>query len=62
MVEDIEAARTELVDRGVDASDFFHFGEGGQTAGLHPERETYGSFFSFDDPDGNAWLVQEVKR
>ena len=51
-----------LVDRGVDASDFFHFGEGGQTAGLHPERETYGSFFSFDDPDGNAWLVQEVKR
>ena len=62
VVEDIEAARTELVDRGVDAGDFFHFGEGGQTAGLHPERETYGSFFSFDDPDGNAWLVQEVKR
>jgi hypothetical protein len=62
VVEDIEAARAELVDRGVDATDFFHFGEGGQTAGLHPEREGYGSFFSFDDPDGNVWLVQEVKR
>ena len=62
VVEDIEAARVELVDRGVDAGDFFHFGEGGQTPGLHPERENYGTFFSFDDPDGNVWLIQEVKR
>ena len=62
VVEDIEAARAEFVGRGVDASDFFYFGEGGQTPGLHPAREKYGTFFSFDDPDGNAWLVQEVKR
>jgi catechol 2,3-dioxygenase-like lactoylglutathione lyase family enzyme len=62
VVDDVEAARAELVGRGTEVSDFFHFAEGGQTAGLHPGRESYGSFFSFDDPDGNLWLVQEVKR
>jgi catechol 2,3-dioxygenase-like lactoylglutathione lyase family enzyme len=62
VVDDIEAARADLVGRSTEVSDFFHFAEGGQTAGLHPERESYGSFFSFDDPDGNVWLVQEVKR
>ena len=61
VVEDIEAARAELIDRGVDAGDFFHFGAGGQTAGLHPERESYGLLL-VRRPDGNAWLVQEVKR
>ena len=58
VVEDIEAARTELVDRGVDAGDFFHFGEGGETAGLHPERETYGSFFSFGRGSGRQRLAR----
>ena len=62
IVSDIEAARTELVGRGADVSDFFHFTADGQQAGLHPERSPYGSFFRFDDPDGNAWLVQEVTR
>jgi catechol 2,3-dioxygenase-like lactoylglutathione lyase family enzyme len=62
VVEDIEAARAELVGRGVDASEPFHFGESGRAAGLHPARENYGTFFSFDDPDGNSWMVQEVKR
>ncbi len=62
VVNDIEAARAALSGRGVDASDFFHFGEGGQTPGLHPDRSDYGSFFSFSDPDGNGWLVQEVGR
>jgi hypothetical protein len=61
-VIDVEAARAELVGRGAVVSDFFSFGESGQTAGLHPERADYGSFFSFDDPDGNSWLVQEVSR
>ena len=60
VVPDIEAARAELVGRGVDASDFFHFDAGGQVSGLHGKREDYGSFFSFSDPDGNSWLVQEV--
>ena len=61
VTKDIESARTELVARGVVASDFFHFTETGQTAGLDPTRQDYGSYFSFADPDGNGWLVQEVK-
>jgi catechol 2,3-dioxygenase-like lactoylglutathione lyase family enzyme len=61
VVADIEAARAELVERDTDVSDFFHFGEAGQTPGMHPIRDDYGTFLSFDDPDGNTWLVQEVK-
>lgn len=60
VVTDIEAARAELVDRGADVSEPFHFGAEGQTAGLHPERADYGTFLSLQDPDGNGWLVQEV--
>ena len=63
VVPDIEAARDELVSRGIDASEFFHgapFPKGARLSGLHPERQSYGSFVSFDDPDGNEWLVQEV--
>ena len=60
VVGDIEAARADLVSRGVEASELFHFGAGGQEAGPHPERESYGTFLSFSDPDGNGWLVQEV--
>jgi predicted enzyme related to lactoylglutathione lyase len=62
VVSDIDAARAELVNRGVDASDIYHFGSGGQAAGPDPERRDYGSFLSFSDPDGNGWLVQEVGR
>ena len=57
---DIEAARAELVGRGMEPSDFFHFTEGGQTPGLDPQRQSYGTFMSFSDPDGNGWVVQEV--
>jgi predicted enzyme related to lactoylglutathione lyase len=60
IVSDIEAARSELTSRGAEASGFFHFGSGGQQPGLEPQRAKYGSFFSFSDPDGNGWLVQEV--
>jgi len=59
VVADIEAARAEFLQRGIDVSDFFHFGPEGQEPGLHPEREDYGSFVSFNDPDDNSWLVQE---
>ncbi|MBA2254578.1 MAG: VOC family protein [Chloroflexi bacterium] len=62
VVTDIEAARALLVERGVDAGEPFHIGENGQTPGLDPERRDYGTFFPFDDPDGNTWLVQEVGR
>jgi catechol 2,3-dioxygenase-like lactoylglutathione lyase family enzyme len=59
-VSNIDAARTQLVDRGVAASDVFHFGPAGQTPGYDPQRADYNSFVSFSDPDGNFWLVQEV--
>ena len=61
VVSDIEAARAELVQRGAPVSEAFHFEEGGQTPGPDPERGSYNSFLAFQDPDGNGWLVQEVK-
>jgi catechol 2,3-dioxygenase-like lactoylglutathione lyase family enzyme len=62
VVSDIEAAREELVGRGVEVADTFHFGEAGQTPGVDPERRSYATFMPFQNPDGNTWLVQEVKR
>ncbi|MGH3254038.1 MAG: VOC family protein [Streptosporangiaceae bacterium] len=62
-VSDIEAAHDELVGRGIDASDVWHgppFPPEARQSGPDPERTSYGSFFSFGDPDGNTWLVQEV--
>jgi catechol 2,3-dioxygenase-like lactoylglutathione lyase family enzyme len=61
-VEDVAAARAELVERGVDASEPFHYGDAGQAPGLDPERRSYATFVTFHDPDGNTWLVQEVHR
>jgi predicted enzyme related to lactoylglutathione lyase len=61
VVTDIETARADLVERGIEVSDFFHFGPGGQEPGLEPERQDYGSFVSLTDPDGNGWLVQEKR-
>jgi catechol 2,3-dioxygenase-like lactoylglutathione lyase family enzyme len=61
-VDDIEAARAELVGRGAEVSQPFHFGATGQTDGLDPERRSYSTFMTLNDPDGNTWLVQEVKR
>jgi catechol 2,3-dioxygenase-like lactoylglutathione lyase family enzyme len=67
VVSDIEAARDELVARGVEVSEVFHEGMGGarfhdagRVAGPSPEHSSYGSFASFSDPDGNGWLFQEV--
>ena len=63
VVSDIEAARGELVGRGIDATDVWHgppFPPEARQPGVDPERTSYGSFFSFNDPDGNVWLVQEV--
>ncbi len=73
IVSDIEAARAELVDRGVDVNEVFHdagdvhagtdqpylFGRL-RVSGLDPEHRSYRSFASFSDPDGNGWLLQEV--
>ncbi len=62
VVSDIAAARAELVKRGVEVSEVFHRVGPGQPPvnGPHPERRSYSSFASFNDPDGNSWLIQEV--
>jgi catechol 2,3-dioxygenase-like lactoylglutathione lyase family enzyme len=62
VVTDIDAARSELIDRGTDVSEVFHFESTGQVPGPDPQRSDYGSFLSFSDPDSNQWLVQEVRR
>jgi catechol 2,3-dioxygenase-like lactoylglutathione lyase family enzyme len=63
VVSDIEAARRELVGRGVDVSESFHFTSIGGTrvAGPEPNGRSYGTFASFSDPDGNSFLLQEIK-
>jgi catechol 2,3-dioxygenase-like lactoylglutathione lyase family enzyme len=73
IVSDIETARKELVDRGVEISEVFHdaggvyFGEDEpylfgrvRVGGPDPEHRSYRSFASFRDPDGNGWLLQEI--
>ena len=67
IVSDIEAARADLVARGVEVSEVFHegspgarFHEASRVAGPSPDRSSYGSFATFSDPDGNGWLFQEV--
>jgi catechol 2,3-dioxygenase-like lactoylglutathione lyase family enzyme len=62
VVTDIEAARAELESRGVQVSEVFHRGAGGRLSGPDPERRSYQSFVTFNDPDGNNWLVQEVTQ
>ena len=63
IVSDIEAAHDALVGRGIEVSDIWHgppFPVEARQPGPDPEHTSYGSFFAFTDPDGNAWLVQEV--
>jgi catechol 2,3-dioxygenase-like lactoylglutathione lyase family enzyme len=61
IVEDIEAARDELMSFGVDVSEIWHTEPGkGREPGLDPERRSYSSRASFADPDGNEWQLQEI--
>jgi catechol 2,3-dioxygenase-like lactoylglutathione lyase family enzyme len=68
-VEDIEAARDDLIGRGVAVSEIFHYAAGPfnnavekpRVTGRDPEGRSYYSFASFEDPDGNRWLLQEIK-
>ena len=68
-VYDIDAARADLLSRGVDVSETFHdvsgifrhAGANGRVSGPAPEHADYGSFVAFSDPDGNGWLLQEIK-
>ena len=68
-VDDVDAARDELLARGVDVSEVFHYAAGpfndtvepARQAGRDPEGRSYFSFVSFEDPDGNGWLLQEIQ-
>ena len=63
VVSDIVAAHKEVVGRGIPATDMWHGAPVPPEArikGPDPKRTSYGSFFSFNDPDGNMWIVQEV--
>jgi catechol 2,3-dioxygenase-like lactoylglutathione lyase family enzyme len=60
VVSDIEAARADLVGRGVEVGEVFHPGPDGPVSGPAPDHESYGSYASFTDPDGNGWVLQEV--
>ena len=62
VVTDIEAARAVLVGRGVDVSEIRHMEDGAWKPGPDPQRADYGSFADFGDPDGNTWVLQEVKH
>ncbi len=61
VVTDADEAAKTLRDGGVTFDGPFHFDAGGQQDGPHPDRADYGTFLSFRDPDGNQWLVQEVR-
>ena len=62
VVTDIEAARAELLERGVDVSEVRHLESGQWVPGPDPERRDYASFADFSDPDDNSWVLQEVGR
>ncbi|HEX2903032.1 MAG TPA: glyoxalase superfamily protein [Jatrophihabitans sp.] len=60
VVTDIEAARAELVGRGVEVSPIRYMGSSGWCEGADPEHRDFASFADFADPDGNGWVLQEV--
>ena len=59
-VFDIDAARAALVARGIEVSEVFHLA-GGRVPGPDPQGRSYQTYASFSDPDGNGWLLQEIK-
>jgi len=62
IVSDIEAAHKELMARGINPSEVFHGSPFSRVRGPDPVRQSYSSYISFEDPDGNVWIVQEVTR
>ncbi|GAA1578501.1 hypothetical protein GCM10009789_35010 [Kribbella sancticallisti] len=70
-VDNVDTARDELVSRGVEVSEAFHdaagtlgggfhIGDEGRAAGPDPERRSYATYASFNDPEGNRWILQEI--
>jgi catechol 2,3-dioxygenase-like lactoylglutathione lyase family enzyme len=70
IVEDIDAARADLIERGVEVSEpwhdatgvFHHGGTNARIPGPDPQGRSYSTWASFSDPDGNGWLLQEIKE
>ena len=70
VVDDLDVARDDLIARGINVSEVFHYAGGPfnnsianpRVAGRDPEGRSYWSFASFKDPDGNEWLLQEIKE
>jgi catechol 2,3-dioxygenase-like lactoylglutathione lyase family enzyme len=63
IVSDVEAAHKHIVASGIEATEIFHgspFSPAARISGPDPERKSYTSYVAFQDPDGNAWIVQEV--
>lgn len=68
VTDDLAGARAELVERGVDVSELWHDADGifhyegdvNRVPGPHPATDSYGSYASFSDPDGNSWTIQQV--
>ena len=68
VVDDVDAARAELSGPGAEVSEVFHYAsfpfnnsvDKNRVSGREPENRTYATFASFEDPDGNRWLLQEV--
>ena len=69
VVADVEAARADLIAHGAEVSEVFHpaapgsqfrSDPSGHIGGAAPDRETYRSYATFSDPDGNVWLLQEI--
>ena len=69
-MDNVDAARSELIARGVEVSEVFHYTGGpfnnavknSRAGGRDPQGRSYFSFASFQDPDGNGWLLQEIKE
>jgi catechol 2,3-dioxygenase-like lactoylglutathione lyase family enzyme len=59
-VYDVDAARADLLHRGIEVSEVFHLA-GGRVPGRDPEGRSYQTYAAFSDPDGNAWLLQEIR-
>jgi catechol 2,3-dioxygenase-like lactoylglutathione lyase family enzyme len=59
-VDDVDSARADLVGRGIEVSELFHLA-GGRVSGPDPQGRSYQTYASFSDPDGNGWLLQEIK-
>jgi catechol 2,3-dioxygenase-like lactoylglutathione lyase family enzyme len=59
-VSDLQAALDKMAAAGIQVSEVYHVGADGKASGLDPERHSYRSFASFQDPDGNRWVLQEI--